>query len=333
MTKNWLKLFPVIFIIYVFIINACSNTSKKYSLISKIIEPSDNPSAEAKIALGKALFFDKRLSINETVSCASCHDPKLAFTDQKQVSEGVFGRKTTRNSPSILNAGFLPTVMFDGHLETLEKQVIVPIQEHTEMAMEMLTLIKKLRAIPEYQAAAKEIFQRDFDPFVLTRSIAAFERSLISMNSRFDHYYYQKKKNALTQMEIKGWKLFSEKLYCIKCHPAPYFTTYKTENNGLYANYELEEDKGRFRINNDSNDIGFFKIPSLRNIELTYPYMHDGSLKTIEEVIYHYMNGGKKDKRQSKLIVPFKLKNKEVLELKAFLNALTDTLYLKNNVN
>jgi cytochrome c peroxidase len=289
-----------------------------------------NQKNKEKIALGKSLFFDKRLSINETVSCASCHDPRLAFTDQKKVSEGVFGRMTTRNSPSILNAGYLPTVMFEGHLETLEKQVIVPIQEHTEMAMDMLTLIKKLRAVPEYQAAAKEIFQRDFDPFVLTRSIAAFERSLISMNSRFDQFYYQNKKNALTQSEVKGWKLFSEKLYCIKCHPAPYFTTYKTENNGLYVNYELEEDKGRFRIHNDSNDIGFFKIPSLRNSELTYPYMHDGSIKTIEEVILHYMNGGKKDKRQSKLIVPFRLKNNEALELKAFLNSLTDSSFLIN---
>jgi cytochrome c peroxidase len=289
-----------------------------------------NQKNKEKIALGKSLFFDKRLSINETVSCVSCHDPRLAFTDQKKVSEGVFGRMTTRNSPSILNAGYLPTVMFEGHLETLEKQVIVPIQEHTEMAMDMLTLIKKLRAVPEYQAAAKEIFQRDFDPFVLTRSIAAFERSLISMNSRFDQFYYQNKKNALTQSEVKGWKLFSEKLYCIKCHPAPYFTTYKTENNGLYVNYELEEDKGRFRIHNDSNDIGFFKIPSLRNSELTYPYMHDGSIKTIEEVILHYMNGGKKDKRQSKLIVPFRLKNNEALELKAFLNSLTDSSFLIN---
>jgi cytochrome c peroxidase len=328
-----LKYFSVLLFFCLVVINSCSNSSKKFNFISKINEPSDNPSTEAKIALGKALFFDKRLSINETVSCASCHDPKLAFTDQKQVSEGVFGRKTTRNSQSILNAGFLPTVMFDGHLETLEKQVIVPIQEHTEMAMDMLTLIKKLSAVPEYQAAAKEIFQRDFDPFVLTRSISAFERSLISMNSRFDQYYYQKKKNALTQMEISGWKLFSEKLYCTKCHPAPYFTTYKTENNGIYADYELEEDKGRFRIHNDSNDIGFFKIPSLRNIELTYPYMHDGSVKTLEEVIQHYMNGGKKDKRQSKIIVPFKLKNKEILELKAFLNSLTDTLFIKNYKN
>ncbi len=325
-----LKYFHFLFFMSLSIIIACSNSSKKYSLVTKINEPTDNPTSKEKITLGKALFFDKRLSINETVSCASCHDPNLAFTDQKKVSEGVFGRKTTRNSPSILNAGYLPTVMFDGHLETLEKQVIVPIQEHTEMAMDMLTLIKKLRAVPEYQAAAKDIFNRDFDPFVLTRSIASFERSLISMNSRFDQYFYQKKKNALTQSELKGWKLFSEKLYCIKCHPAPYFTTYKTENNGIYANYELEEDKGRFRIHNDSNDIGFFKIPSLRNIELTYPYMHDGSLKTIEEVIYHYMNGGKKDKRQSKLIVPFKLKNKEVLELKAFLNSLTDTSFLIN---
>jgi cytochrome c peroxidase len=183
-----------------------------------------------------------------------------------------------------------------------------------------------LRAIPEYQAAAQKIFQRDFDAFVLTRAIGAFERSLVSMNSRFDQYQAGNKK-ALSKDEQAGWKLFSEKLYCIQCHPAPYFTTFEAANNGLYLDYG--KDKGRFRINLDSSDIGKFKIPSLRNSELTFPYMHDGSLESIDKVIEHYIKGGKKHPLQDKRIVPFELTTKERKQLTLFLKALTDTSYLK----
>jgi cytochrome c peroxidase len=206
-------------------------------------------------------------------------------------------------------------------------QVIVPIQEHTEMGSNMKELIQKLRAIPEYQVAAKKIFNRDFDAYVLTRSISAFERTLLSLNSRFDQYM-KGNKTILTSDEKAGWKLFSEKLYCLQCHPAPYFTTFEAANNGLYQ--EFGEDKGRFRIFLDSNDIGKFKIPSLRNSELTFPYMHDGSMKSLDEVISHYQEGGKKHTLQSKIIQPFKLTSQEREQLKAFLFSLTDTSYMRN---
>jgi cytochrome c peroxidase len=215
--------------------------------------------------------------------------------------------------------------MFDAHLPTLEMQVIVPIQEHTEMGSNMKELIQKLRAIPEYQAAAKKIFNRDFDAYVLTRSISAFERTLLSLNSRFDQYL-KGNKSILNSDEKAGWKLFSEKLYCIQCHPAPYFTTFEAANNGLYKDFG--SDKGRFRIFLDSNDIGKFKIPSLRNIELTYPYMHDGSMRSLDEIINHYKQGGQKHKLQSQVIQPFELSAKEQDQLKAFLYSLTDTSYM-----
>lgn len=311
-----------------FFLLQCKTNSHQVSVLGKFENPADNPLTQEKIALGRLLFFDKRLSRNETVSCATCHVPAFAFTDQKTVSEGVEGRKTQRNSPSLLNSAYLKTVMFDAHLTSLELQVIAPIQEHVEMDMDMRTLLARLQKDKHYTEQAKSIFNRDFDAFVLTRSIAAFERSLISENSRFDQYYSGVKKNALTKDEKAGWRLFSEKLYCTKCHPAPYFTTFSAENNGLYNEYG--EDKGRFRIYNDSNDIGFFKIPSLRNIELTFPYMHDGSKTTIEQVIEHYSKGGKHHNLQSKIIVPFEINNKEIKQLKAFLFALTDTSYMKN---
>lgn len=289
--------------------------------------PSDNLQSEAKIELGRKLFFDKRLSIDGTVSCATCHKPGKAFTDQLPVSEGIRGQHTERNSPSILNAAFLKTAMFDAHLETLELQVIVPIQEKTEMGHNMKDLMKILRADPEYQKAAQEIFHRDFDAWVLTRSISAYERSLISMNSRFDQYQ-KGNKHAMNATEKAGWKLFSETLYCTKCHPAPYFTTYVAENNGLYASYEGKSDQGRFRIHHDSLDIGKFKVPSLRNLPLTFPYMHDGSLASIDEVLNHYSKGGKGHPLQNKSIVPFSLTPKERKQLKAFFNTLIDVSYL-----
>lgn len=300
-------------------------------LISKIpVEDSNDSIQRAKqlVALGKKLFFDKRLSSDESISCAVCHKPGMAFTDQETVSEGVNGRRTLRNSPSLLNARLLKTVMFDAHLPSLEMQAIVPIQEETEMNMKMTDLIPKLRKVEEYQRAAQQIFHRDFDAFVLTRSISAFERTLISQDSRFDQFYSHNDKKALTKQEKEGWKLFSEVLYCTKCHPAPNFTTFEAENNGLYVDYG--KDQGRFRIANDSSQLGKFKIPSLRNVEYTFPYMHDGSKETIEEVIQHYETGGKNHPLKNTIIQPFKLTKKQRKQLEAFLYSLTDLSYLDN---
>ncbi|MFM7662524.1 MAG: cytochrome-c peroxidase [Bacteroidota bacterium] len=317
----------LLFIIGLTLFISCSRKMISWTSISEIPSPKDNPISDDKVALGRKLFFDKRLSLNKTVSCATCHVPEYAFTDRLTTSTGIEGRKTERNSPSLLNSAFLKTAMFDAHLATLEVQVIVPIQEHTEMGSNMKELINKLRAIPEYQEAAKRIFNRDFDAYVLTRSISAFERTLLSLNSRFDQFM-NGNKSVLTQDEKAGWILFSEKLYCIQCHPAPFFTTFEAANNGLYKNYEQLDDKGRFRIFLDSNDIGKFKIPSLRNIELTYPYMHDGSLKNIDDVINHYKKGGQKNNLQASMIQPFELSNKEQQQLKSFLFSLTDTSYM-----
>jgi cytochrome c peroxidase len=312
--------------------HSCPNKTYFSAEFISVPAPQDNPTTSDKAELGRKLFFDKRLSLDGTIACASCHDPRKAFTDQLTTSRGINGQVTERNSPSLLNSGFLKTAMFDAHLQTLELQVIVPIQEKTEMGHNMKELIPQLRAIPEYQAAAKKIFNRAFDAYVLTRSISAFERTLISMNSRYDQFQ-RGNKRALNKSEQAGLKLFTEKLYCTQCHPAPYFTTFIAENNGLYQNYEPITDKGRFRIHLDSNDIGKFKVPSLRNIELTFPYMHDGNLKTLEDVIAHYSKGGQRHPKQNKVIVPFQLNEQEHKQLIAFLKSLTDTSYLNKFEN
>lgn len=315
--------------ISLFLFYCCRTAENGVSVLGEVEHPEDNPSSEAKIELGRKLFFDTRLSVDNTVSCATCHHPEWAFTDRKPVAEGVEGRKSMRNAPSILNSGFLETVMFDAHLPTLEMQVIVPIQEHVEMDMNMKDLMAKLRKVPEYQQAAKDIFGRDeFDAWVLTRSISAFERSLISDNSPFDQFYYKGDKDAMTESAKRGWKLFSEELYCTKCHPAPHFTTFKAENNGLHVDYG--EDKGRYRVTKDSADIGKFKIPSLRNVTITYPYMHDGSFSMLYMVINHYKNGGSGHWNQSELIQPFELDQSKTDDLVNFLKALKDTSYMKD---
>lgn len=307
----------------------CSQTQDLNATVL-VPTPSDNPQNAEKIALGRKLFFDKRLSLDGSISCASCHDPQKAFSDQRSKSIGINGQLSERNAPSILNAAFLKTAMFDAHLATLELQAIVPIQEPVEMGHNMKILIKQLRQIPEYQAAAQAIFGRDFDAWVLTRSLAAFERSLLSMNAPFDQYMAGNKK-AMSKDQLAGWRVFSDELYCTKCHPAPYFTTYEAANNGLYASYEGKSDQGRFRIHHDSSDIGKFKIPSLRNLPLTYPYMHDGSIHSMEAALAHYQRGGAGHPLQDPRILSFELTSKEKAQLLAFFDALVDTSYLRRN--
>ena len=316
-------------IILGFLILRCSS-GQDFNASLAVPTPIDNPQSLAKIALGRQLFFDKRLSIDGTIACASCHDPQKAFTDQLSKSRGIKGQLSERNAPSLLNAAFLKTAMFDAHLASLELQAIVPIQEPVEMGHNMKLLLQQLRQIPEYQAAAQRIFQRDFDAYVLTRSLAAFERSLLSMNAPFDLYIAGDQK-AMNHDQIAGWKLFSEKLYCTQCHPAPYFTTHVAANNGLYASYEGKTDLGRFRIHHDSSDIGKFKIPSLRNIPLTFPYMHDGSIQSLDQVLAHYQKGGAKNPQQDSRITPFVLSANEKKQLLAFFDALIDTSYLKRD--
>jgi len=325
-SRHIVKIYLFLNLILVLLSSKCTKNVSQLPLGIMPV-PKDNPMSEEKIALGRELFFDKRLSRTNKISCATCHVPRFAFADRVPISEGVDGGKTMRNAPSLLNVGYQPTYMFDAHIISLEQQVIVPIQEHMEMDMKMGQLIEKLKAIPKYQDQAKKIFGRDFDPYVLTRSISAFERSLISQNSRFDKFM-NGNSQVLTKDEIAGYKIFSKKLYCTTCHAYPRFTTYKAENNGLYEDFA--EDKGRFRIHNDTNDIGKFKVPSLRNIELTFPYMHDGSLWTLEEVLDHYSSGGKNHPNKHKSVQPFQLSKLERSQLIAFLKTLTDTTYLND---
>ncbi len=284
--------------------------------------PKDNPLTAEKIAFGKSLFFDPRLSRNNQISCATCHRPDKAFTDGLTKSRGVNGQIAFRNAPSLLNSSFFKSYMYDGQVKTLEQQVLVPIQDHLEMGSSMKEVLQKLSKDSNYKRLAKSIFNRELDAYVITRAISSYERSLISRNSRFDRYRAGEK-GVLNADEIAGWRLFSEKLYCTQCHSGSDFTNYAVVSNGLYSDYG--SDQGRYRINGLEKERGTFKVPGLRNVSLTAPYMHDGSIQTLKEVIIHYSKGGAAFDNKSPIIKPFQLNNLEINQLESFLSALVDT--------
>lgn len=303
----------------------CTGTEKAPEL-EKIPFPEDNPITAAKIAFGKKLFFDKRLSGNNELSCASCHHPDKAFTDGLPKSHGVNGETAMRNAPSLLNSSYFKSYMYDGEVKTLEEQVLVPIQDHLEMGSSMREVLRKLSKDPEYKRLAKSIFNRELDAYVITRAISTYERSLVSRNSKFDRFR-EGDKQALNANELAGWRLFSEKLYCTKCHSGPDFTNYSVVSNGLYTDYGA--DPGRFRINGLEKERGAFKVPGLRNVSLTAPYMHDGSIRTLKEVIIHYSKGGAAFPNKSPIIKPFHLTNLEINQLECFFKTLVDTSFVK----
>lgn len=290
--------------------------------------PADNALTAERIALGKRLFYDPILSRDSTISCASCHKQSLAFADSTATSPGVEGRPGVRNSPTLANVAYQKTLLREGGLPTLEMQILVPIQEHNEFDFNILSIMERLEKHPEYVQMAQQAYGRKPDPFVITRSIAAFERTLLSGNSAFDQWYFQGKKRALSPEAQRGFALFnSERLGCNQCHSGFLFTNQAVANNGLYETYA---DPGRMRLTGLESDRAVFKIPTLRNAALTAPYMHDGSLKTLDAVIDHYQTGGRPHPNKSPLLKPFLLSPDERRDLLAFLASLTDPSFLQN---
>lgn len=292
------------------------------------IIPTDNILTRSRVALGRRLFYDPILSADSTRSCASCHTPHLAFSDSTTVSTGIKGRLGSRNSPTLANVAYQQKLLREGGVPTLEMQILVPIQEHNEFDFNILLVAERLSRLPEYVEMAQKTYGRAPAPFVITRSIAAFERTLLSGDSPFDQWFFQGKNEAVTAAAQRGYMLFqSEKLNCGKCHSGFLFTDQSFANNGLY---EVYPDSGRIRLTGVESDRALFKVPSLRNIALTAPYMHDGSLPTLEAVLDHYQSGGKNHPNQSHLVQPFTITPTERADLLAFLQSLTDTRFIKN---
>lgn len=276
--------------------------------------------------LGKKLFYDKRLSIDSTISCGSCHKQALGFADNLANTMGVFNRPGVTNVPTLSNVAYNPYYTKEGGLPTLEMQILVPIAEHNEFGFNILGIETRLKDDTMYQNMAKKAYGRSLDPFTITRSISTFERSIVSGSSRYDEY--TQGKATLTAEEKLGETLFfSEKTNCSACHGGFNFTNYEFKNNGLY---EVYAQSGRYRLTQKDSDLALFKTPSLRNIGFTAPYMHDGSIATLAGVIDHYNSGGKPHINKSELIRPLNLNDTEKKALVAFLHTLDDHNLLKN---
>ncbi|MBK9402576.1 MAG: cytochrome-c peroxidase [Bacteroidetes bacterium] len=278
--------------------------------------PDSNTFTKERWELGKRLFYDTQLSKNNTISCASCHHQKFAFGDSVAFSLGDNNSPGTSNAPTLANVAYHPYFTRAGGVSTLEMQILVPIQEHNEFNTNMLDVVDKLKLNNSYNQQAQIAYGRTMDPYVITRAIATFERSLISGNSRYDEFNYAGKSDALNTSEQRGLQLFrSNKTNCSQCHSGFNFTNYAFENNGLYLNYA---DSGRMRLTHLPEDRAKFKVPTLRNIALTGPYMHDGSLATLEDVVEHYNSGGKNHINKSNLITALSLTNQEKQDLVNF---------------
>lgn len=294
----------------------------------EIVYPEDNSFSPERWALGKALFYDTSLSLDSSISCGSCHQPALAFSDSIALSSGVKKSAGTQNAPTLCNVAYHPYYTRLGGVSTLEKQVLVPIQEHNEFNFNILEIAKRLQTNSKYQYMSKKAYNRELDYYVITRALANFERSFLSGKSKYDHYLQTNNPKYLTASEVRGMNLFfSEKSNCSACHSGFNFTNYQFENNGLY---EVYTNIGRKRLTEKEEDLEKFKVPTLRNIALTAPYMHDGSIKTLTAVVEHYNTGGKANSQKSALIKPLNLTITEKTDLIAFLNTLSDFEFITN---
>ncbi len=284
--------------------------------------PADNPLTQASVELGKSLFFDPRLSRDGTVSCASCHLPSKAFSDTARVSVGIEGRTGFRNSPSLGNVGYHAAFFRDGGVPTLEQQVIAPIHDVVEMDHDINRVAALLREEDLYRRLSRVAYGRELDAWVVTRAIANYERTLISGWSRYDRYI-QGELTALTEQELRGLALFnSEELNCTACHSGFDLSDHAYHNVGQYFDYT--SDPGRGRITLRPEDVGRFKTPSLRNVALTAPYMHDGSMPTLKHVIDHFASGGLPHPNRDPEMRTFTITEEEKADLIAFLGSLTD---------
>jgi cytochrome c peroxidase len=328
--------------------------------------PSDNPMNRAKVELGRHLFYDKRLSGNGTFSCGSCHEQARAFTDGRGLAVGSTGQEHPRGSMSLANVGYAATLTWANPLmTTLEKQALVPMfgEDPVELGLagQEEALFARLKAEPRYQ----ELFPRAFpekgaEPFDLdavVKALGAFQRTLISGRSPYDRYLAGEK-GALSEAAVRGKELFfSERLECFHCHGGFSLADSVTHegkaideitfhNTGLYnldgKGAYPAPNRGVLEVSNQAGDMGRFKAPTLRNIAVTAPYMHDGSVATLSEAIDHYAAGGRtipsgplagdgsKNPYKSEFVTGFLLSEQEKLDLLAFLESLTDTAFLTN---
>jgi cytochrome c peroxidase len=290
---------------------------------SAVYIPEENPLSAAKIDLGRLLYFDKRLSVDGTVSCATCHDPAHGFAEPRKTSVGVGGKVGARNAPTVINRLFSKEQFWDGRGADLEDQAKGPMTNPIEMAMPSHeVVVKQVAAVPGYPP----LFARAFGTPEVTidriaQAIAAFERTVIAGNSAFDRYQAGNR-TAMNESAVRGLALFNGKANCVTCHAGFNFTDESYHNIGV-GMHAKEPDPGRVKITKATSETGAFKTPTLRNVTQTAPYMHDGSEATLVEVVAYYDRGGNPNPYLSKEMHPLQLSPAERADLVAFLEALT----------
>lgn len=280
--------------------------------------PEDNPLTEAKVALGKQLYFDKRLSQDESVSCASCHDPAKGWSNADAFATGVKGARGGRSAPTIINSVYNVFHFWDGRAGSLEEQALGPVQNPIEMAMKLEDVEKRLNEIEGYRRQFREVFGTDrVTRDGIAKAIAAYERTILSGDAPFDRFKAGES-DALSEPARRGMDLFFGKAQCSACHVGPNFTDNGFHNVGIGMDKE-EPDLGRFEQTKLLGDRGSFKTPTLREINRTAPYMHDGSLKTLEDVVDHYSKGGIPNPQLDEGIFKLNLSEQEKADLVTFL--------------
>ncbi len=284
--------------------------------------PSDNPLTPEKVELGRLLFFDKRLSKDNTIACASCHLPGVAFTDGQPVATGIRRQQGGRSAPASINRLYSKAQFWDGRAATLEEQSIGPFinpiehgfADHDEM-------IAKMKKIEGYRKLFQKVFGTDITIGGVGKAIASFQRTILSGNSPADQFDMGGNEKALSPGAQRGLKLFRDKARCTKCHSGFNFTDEKFHNLGIgWDNNTV--DLGRYMVTKNPQEIGAFKTPTLREIPRTAPYMHDGRFGMLEDVVNFYNQGGIKNPHQDELILPLKLTDQEKHDLVEFLQSL-----------
>jgi cytochrome c peroxidase len=287
-----------------------------------LVWPAGNPYSPEKAELGRYLYFDRRLSSDGTVSCASCHDPKHGFTDGAALSTGVRGQKGTRSAPTILNRAYSLAQFWDGRSATLEEQAVVPMESPIEMGNTHQAIVATVSGIAGYRAMFAKAFGSDaIDIDRVTMAIACFERTVLSGNAPYDRYK-RGIKSALSEEQVRGMAVFFDKASCDRCHQGANFTSNAYANEGIGTD-KPDPDVGRFAVTHQPRDWGAFKIPTLRDVEHTAPYMHDGSLKTLLEVVEFYNRGGIPNPHLDANIRPLHLSDQQKQDLMAFLRSLS----------
>lgn len=289
-----------------------------------VVVPHGNPQTAAKVELGGQLYFDPRLSADDTISCATCHAPETAWANHNPVDTGIRGRTGTRNSGTILDAAYMKFQFWDGRATSLEEQALGPIHNPVEMGETLEHVVGKLRAIEGYRTQFSAVFGTDVTTDGIAKAIAAFERTVLSGPSPYDRFM-SGDNTAMSVAAQRGLQVFNGKGGCHACHQGPLFSDQSFHNIGVGMD-RPDPDIGRQAVTNDPADRGKFKTPSLRNVALTWPYLHDGSAADLNAVIELYDRGGVSNLTLDDRIKPLGLTNEEQKDVVEFLQALTGTL-------